>query len=65
MLGKVFGDKRKRAVRKIVDAVGVNEDTAYAMILMTSALMDLSPDDGRVVELILQDCGVMDTDGAA
>lgn len=65
MLGKVFGEKRKRAVRKIVDAVGVNEDTAYAMILMTSALMDLSPDDGRVVELILQDCGVTDTDGAA
>ena len=65
MLGKVFGEKRKRAVRRIVDAVGVNEDTAYAMILMTSALMDLSPDDGRVVELILQDCGVMDTDGAA
>lgn len=65
MLGKVFGEKRKQAVRKIVDAVGVSEDTAYAMILMTSALMDLSPDDGRVVELILHDCGVTDTDGAA
>jgi len=32
--------------------------TAYAMILMTAALMDLSPDDDRVAETVLMDCGI-------
>ena len=40
-------------------------ETAYAMMLMTAALMDMNPDDDEVVHLILQDCGIEDGDDAA
>ena len=36
----------------------VSEETAYSMILMTAALMDLRPDDDQVVDMILEDCGI-------
>ena len=37
---------------------------AYAMMVMTAALMDLRPEDERVVHIILQDCGIEDGDAA-
>lgn len=48
----------KRSVRRIMSAVGMSEETAYSMILMTAALMDLHPDDPQVVDLVLEDCGI-------
>jgi len=32
--------------------------TAYSMMLMTAALMDLHPEDPEVVDIILSDCGI-------
>ena len=48
----------RQAIRTIVEEVGASVETAYAMILMTSMLMDLDPADERVLHIILQDCGV-------
>ena len=42
--------------------IGVDIETAYAMILMTAAMMDLRPEDDEVVHIILQDCGIEDSD---
>ena len=35
-------------------------ETAYAMILMTAMLTDLSTDDERVVEMLLKDNGYVE-----
>lgn len=53
-----YAEARKRMTRRIMDNVPVDEGTAYSMILMTAALMDLRPDDEQVVDMILEDCGV-------
>lgn len=50
-------DSRKN-IRRLVSATGMSADTAYAMILMTAALMDLRPDDPDVVGYVLEDCGI-------
>ena len=48
----------RNAIRTIIDEVGASAETAYAMIMMTSALMDLDPKDETVLHIILKDCGV-------
>jgi len=45
-------------IRKIVNAIGASVETAYAMMLMTATLMDLRPEDERVADMILEDCGI-------
>lgn len=50
--------KCRKPIRILTEMTGMDEDTAYAMMLMTAALMDLRPEDGRVLEMILQDCGL-------
>lgn len=50
----------RNSIRRIVNEVGASVETAYAMILTTAALMDLRPEDGRVLQIILQDCGIED-----
>lgn len=56
----MYSEACGRLVRKITGAVPVSEDTAYGMMLMTAALMDLRPDDEAVVQMILEDCGCVD-----
>ncbi len=48
----------RKQIKRLVSAVGMSVETAYAMMLMTAALMDLRPEDDQVVEIILEDCGI-------
>lgn len=65
MDGTTMYPKRFRnGIRTLQDNIGTSVETSYAMMLMTAALMDLSPDDERVVHIILQDCGIEDGDVA-
>ena len=48
----------RKNIRRLVDVIGVSVETAYAMMLMTSTLMDLRPEDDQVAEMILEDCGM-------
>ena len=48
----------RRNIRRLTECIGVSAETAYAMMLMTSALMDLNPWDEDVVAMILEDCGL-------
>ena len=48
----------RKNIRILCDRLCVDEDTAYAMMLMTAALMDIYPEDEQVVEMILNDCNV-------
>ena len=49
--------ERYRAnVERITRHIRTDVDTAVTVLLMTSALMDLSPDDPKVAEIILDDC---------
>lgn len=43
--------------RALAERIGVDEETAYAMMLMTALLMDLRPGDEQVCEMIVKDCG--------
>ena len=47
-----------RNIKRLVSAIGMSAETAYAMMLMTAALMDLRPEDEKVAEMILEDCGI-------
>jgi len=54
----IYPKNCRKNIREIHRMIGVGEETAYSMILMTAALMDLRPDDEEVVEYILEDCGI-------
>ena len=43
-------------LKTIMDNVRTDLETAYAMNLLTAALMDLCPEDPKVAEIILDDC---------
>lgn len=45
-------------IRRIVNAVGACQETAYSMMLMTAMLMDLHPEDEQVADIILENCGI-------
>ena len=53
-----------KGIQTLTDMIGMSRETAYAMMVMTAALMDLRPEDERVVHIILQDCGIEDGDAA-
>lgn len=48
----------RKNIKRLVSAIGMSVDTAYAMMLMTAALMDLRPEDSDVVDIVLADCGI-------
>ena len=48
----------RKNINRIVDATGNSIETAYAMMLLTAALMDLCPEDDKVADMILEDCGI-------
>lgn len=52
----------RKSIRILNSEIGVSDETAYAMMLMTAALMDLNPEDDEVVHLILRDCGLEDSE---
>ena len=50
-------DERYAAgIKRIQQETGADEDTAYAMILLTATLMDMYPWDSEVVDIVLADC---------
>ena len=54
----MYPKKCRKSINTIVNEVGASVETAYAMMLMTAALMDLKPEDEEVIHIILEDCGV-------
>ena len=48
----------RKSIFLLRNEIGVSAETAYAMLLMTAALMDLYPEDEEVVNIILKDCGL-------
>lgn len=52
----------RKNIKRLVSEVGMGIETAYAMMLMTAMLMDLHPEDDEVAHMILQDCGIEDSD---
>lgn len=50
----------RKNIHILVNEIGVSVETAYAMMLMTAAMMDLQPGDEEVLHIILQDCGIED-----
>lgn len=46
----------RKNITTIMNATSAKPETAYAMILMTATLMDLSPWDDSVAEMVLADC---------
>jgi hypothetical protein len=52
----------RKSLTRLMNEIGTSVETAYAMMLMTATLMDLRPEDDEVVHIILQDCGIEDSD---
>lgn len=58
----MYPKRCRKSILRLVDEIGASVETAYAMMLMTAMLMDLQPDDDEVVHIILQDCGIEDSE---
>ena len=58
----MYPDRCRENIRRIEHSIGVSCETAYSMMLMTSLLMDLHPEDQEVVDMILEDCGYVEED---
>jgi len=54
----MYPKRCRRSIQILTENVGMSVETAYAMMLMTAALMDLRPEDDEVLEMILADCGM-------
>ena len=48
----------RKNIRKLTAMLNTDPETAYAMMILTAVLTDLSPDDDRIIEMILMDCNV-------
>ena len=48
----------RKNINRLVSKVGMSVETAYSMMLLTAALMDLRPEDDVVADMILEDCGI-------
>lgn len=51
-----YPERYRKNMRIVMDAINTDAETTMTVMLMTSALMDLSPDDPKVAEIILDDC---------
>lgn len=49
-----------RTVRKLADELHVSAESAYDMLLLTAALMDMHPEEDATARMVLRDCGVAD-----
>ena len=56
----MYPKRCRKGIHIITEATGMDVETAYAMMLMTAALMDLDPGDYEVVQIVLEDCGLED-----
>jgi len=52
----------RKNIRRLMDEIGTDAQTSYGMMLLTATLMDLNPEDEAVVHMILQDCGIEDSE---
>lgn len=48
----------RHGIRTLSELLCTDYQTAYSMMLLTAALMDLYPGDQRVIDMILKDCKV-------
>lgn len=58
----MYPKRCRKSLRMITNETGIGVETAYVMMLMTAALMDLHPEDDEVLHIILQDCGIEDSE---
>ena len=52
-----YPERYRKNIRTVMSAIQTDADTTMTVMLMTAALMDLNPDDPKVAEIILDDCG--------
>ena len=57
-MAETYPKESRKPISILMNRLGVDEETAYAMLLMASLMTDLSPNDDRVIEIILKDCHV-------
>lgn len=53
-----FPKRYSKNIKRLMDMLTTDAETAFAMMVMTATLMDMNPDDEEVVEMILTDCNV-------
>lgn len=54
---KNYPERYRKNMRTVMSAIQTDAETTMTVMLMTAALMDLNPDDPKVAEIILDDCG--------
>ena len=53
---ELFPRPYRKNIQKLKSLLHTDAETAFAMMLMTSVMTDLNPDDERVTEIIMADC---------
>ena len=49
-------EKYTRSIERIHKETGADDQTAYTMLLLTAALMDLCPWDSEVADIVISEC---------
>lgn len=49
-------EKYRPGIERISKEIGADSETAYSMLLLTAALMDLCPWDSEVADIVITDC---------
>lgn len=57
-MDSMIPERCRKNVRRVMNAMSVDECTAYSMLMMTALLMDLYPEDENVAAMILRDNGM-------
>ena len=54
----IYPARCRKNIRKLMAMLSADAEIAYGLMQMTATLMDLRTDDDKVVEMILDDCGI-------
>lgn len=49
-------EKYRPGIERISKETGADSETAFSMLLLTAALMDLCPWDSEVADIVITDC---------
>lgn len=54
----IYPGRCRRNIKRLMSTLSADADTSYKLMQMTAILTDLSIDDNKVVDIILNDCGI-------
>ena len=55
---QAYPERYRKNIKRLSGKLGTDFETSFSMMLMTAILTDLYPEDPKVADYILKDCGI-------